>query len=235
MARPRVHAQLLRDLAARIVGGEWKPGDILPNEAELCATHGISRGALREAVRVLAAKGLVESRSRTGTQVRARESWNLLDPDVLAWSLAGPLDPHFARSLAEARVIIEPGAARRASAAQLARIEAAYEGMARSLPDDVEACTAADVAFHAGVLEASGNVVLGSLTATISAALTSLFRLSTSIMRSQERTLGAHRQVLECIRMRDAEGARAAMLRLLDVSADDLVPFLGGEKGESGT
>src|SRR5437762_13173507 len=78
------HGQVVHELGRRIVGGTCPPGEALPNEEELCRELGVSRTALRESVKVLAAKGLVESRPRIGTRVRASASWNLLDPDVLA-------------------------------------------------------------------------------------------------------------------------------------------------------
>ncbi len=106
------------------------------------------------------------------------------------------------------------------------RIEAGYIGMRDSLPHDVGACCVADVAFHAAVLRASHNVVLQQLVGTMGAALGNIFRLSTQIAVSHDKTLSAHAVVLDCIRLRDAAGARRAMLGLLDVAAADLAPFL---------
>jgi DNA-binding FadR family transcriptional regulator len=109
--KPRVHAAVVRRLGHSILSGDLKPGEALPNEARLCADLSISRTALREAIRVLAAKGLIETEPRTGTRVRPRESWNLLDPDILGWRAAAAPDLDFGRSLLEARHIIEPAAA----------------------------------------------------------------------------------------------------------------------------
>ena len=80
-----LHGRVVHDIGARIVTGQIPPGDTLPSEGELAETYGASRSAIREAVKVLAAKGLVEPRRRSGTRVRPRESWNLLDPDILGW------------------------------------------------------------------------------------------------------------------------------------------------------
>ena len=169
-------------------------------------------------------------RPRTGTVVREPENWNRLDPDVLEWSLAIAPDLAFVRSLLEARRVFEPAAAefaaQRASAQDVGRIEAAYLGMKSALPHDVEACCQADVAFHAAILRASGNVVLQQLVGTMGAALGNVFRLSTRLADSHERALSAHATVLDCIRLRDAAGARAAMLGLLQVASDDLAPLL---------
>jgi DNA-binding FadR family transcriptional regulator len=80
-----LHGRVIRELGLRIVGGALPPGSSLPNEDELGAELGVSRTVVREAVKVLLAKGLVEVRPRTGTRVRPRRSWHLLDPDVVAW------------------------------------------------------------------------------------------------------------------------------------------------------
>ena len=228
--KPRVHDGVVRDLALRILGGAAGPGETLPTEAALQAEFRISRSALREAVRVLSAKGLVDVRPRTGTTVRDRQDWNRLDPDVLEWSLAIAPDLEFVRSLLEARRLFEPAAAefaaQRASAQDVASIEAAYLGMRHSLPHDIEACCAADVAFHSAVLRASRNVVLQQLIGTIGTALGNVFRLSTQLAASHDMALSAHAVVLDCIRLRDAAGAKAAMLGLLDVASRDLAPLL---------
>ena len=231
LQKPRVHNGLVRDLALRILGGQVKPGDTLPTEQALQAEFGISRSALREAVRVLSAKGLVAVRPRVGTAVRPQDDWNRLDPEMLEWSMAIAPDLDFVRSLMEARGLFEPAAAefaaRRASAWEVADIERAYFGMRDSLPHDISACCAADVAFHRAIMQASHNAVLQQLIGTIEAALGNVFRLTTTNGASHERTLSAHEQVLDCIRVRDAEGARSAMASLLEVAASDLAPLLG--------
>ena len=83
--RKSMHARIVRDLGMRIVAGEFAPGDRLPAEATLLAEYEVSRPVLREATRVLVAKGLVLSRQRAGATVRPRSEWHLLDPDVLYW------------------------------------------------------------------------------------------------------------------------------------------------------
>ena len=95
-------------------------------------------------------------------------------------------------------------------------------GMERAIPDDLEACCEADVAFHRGIIAASHNIVLKSLVGTIETALKASFRLTTSLMENQTRTLSVHKDVLESIRLRDTAGARSAMNRLLDVAAHEL-------------
>jgi DNA-binding FadR family transcriptional regulator len=221
-----LHKTVVRDLSGRILRGEFPPGTALPTEALLCARLEVSRTSLREAIRVLAAKGLVESRPRVGTRVLPREAWNRLDPELLQWGAELAPDAAFVAGLIEARQIIEPAAAelaaRRATARDVARIEAAFETMAASLPHDIPAYCEADLRFHAGILQASGNPVLAQLINVIGGALLSGFRFTTERSRSYARTLQVHADVLEAIRMRDAAVARLRMEELIGVAAIDL-------------
>src|SRR5205809_5241457 len=121
-----LHGRIVHAIGRRILSGDLRPGDLLPAEPDL----GASRTVVREAVKVLAAKGLVESRPKTGTRVRPRDAWNLLDPDVLAWQREGASPAQFLRKLTEVRRIVEPAAAElaaeRASSRELAGVEDAY-------------------------------------------------------------------------------------------------------------
>jgi GntR family galactonate operon transcriptional repressor len=221
----RVHDSVVRTIAAWVLGGRYQPGDTLPREDDLMAALGVSRTSLREAVKVLSAKGLLEARPRIGVRVRDREHWRLLDPSVLAWHPDLMRDPELIASLIEARRIIEPAAAelaaRRGTAKDLLAIESAYLGMERSIPHDLNACCEADLAFHRALIAASHNIVLKSLIGTIEAALRASFRFTTSLMKNQAKTLSVHKMVLESIRVRDTAGARTAMSRLLDVAEED--------------
>jgi DNA-binding FadR family transcriptional regulator len=214
-------------LAQQILSGHYPQGALLPTEAELSAEFKVSRTALREAVRTLAAKGLVETRQRAGTRVRASEDWNRLDIDVLHWM--GEIEPDltFVRGLTEARQIIEPAAAamaaQRATGRDLAAIEEAYDAMCAAKLTELDACAKADVAFHVAILRASYNPVLANLGNVIGAALMNAFRLTTSASISYQKTLAAHGEVLEAIRMRDATGARGRMEALLGIATQDLM------------
>src|SRR5882762_613163 len=121
-----LHGRIVHAIGRRILSGDLRPGELLPAEPEL----GASRTVVREAVKVLAAKGLVESRPKTGTRVRPPASWNLLDPDVLAWQQEGTPQPIFLRKLTEVRLIVEPAAAelaaRRARAPELTTLDGAF-------------------------------------------------------------------------------------------------------------
>ena len=127
-----LHGRIVHTIGRRIVSGELRPGEQLPTPARVRA----SRGVVREAIKVLAAKGLVVSRPRTGTRVRPPESWNILDPDVLAWQQAGLPRAAFLGKLTEVRLIMEPGAAelaaRRAGPAEVERLRVALRDMRES-------------------------------------------------------------------------------------------------------
>src|SRR6266702_1106492 len=109
------HAQVVHRLGARIVRGELGPGSPVPTEDELVSQFEVGRSSLREGVKVLAGKGLLESRTSAGTRVRSRESWNLLDPDVLRWRFSPDPSAADITVLANLRVALEPGAARLAA------------------------------------------------------------------------------------------------------------------------
>jgi GntR family transcriptional regulator, galactonate operon transcriptional repressor len=222
----RLHHSLVTVLGRRILGGAYKPGDVLPREDELCAAFGVSRTSLREAVKVLSAKGLVEARRRVGVRVRPREAWSLLDPAVLSWHPDIQGDEELMSGLIEERRIIEPAAAelaaRRATVDDLAAIEAAFVDMNDAVPDHFHRYCKADLAFHRAVNAASHNVVLRGMAGLMEAALNASLNVTNSFMQRQARALAVHGRVLEAIRLRDTAGARAAMGRLLDLAAEDL-------------
>jgi DNA-binding FadR family transcriptional regulator len=227
-----VHDSVVGVIGRWILGGVYAPDDLLPREDDLAEKLGVSRTSVREAVRVLSAKGLLQARRRVGVRVRSRDDWNLLDPLVLSWHPDVGRDEALITSLIEARRIIEPAAAdlaaKRATAADLVRIEQAYLSMERNVRTDLEACCEADLRFHASLIAASHNVVLKGLTGTIEAALRATFTITNRLMTAQSRALAAHRVVFECVRMRDAEGARAATIDLLAFAARDLDRKLTG-------
>ncbi|MBF0679858.1 MAG: FadR family transcriptional regulator [Devosia sp.] len=227
LLKPRVHRHVVKTLAQRILDNEFPPGSVLPSEPELCETFSVSRSAVREAVKVLDSKGMVTTRPRIGTVVRAREEWNLLDPDVLAWSMELHPSAELVLSLIEARQVIEPAAARfaalRATATDIAPLEDAFARMSRhKASQDFEAFNKADIDFHTALLRASGNIVFQQLSNTIGAALAYSFRLTIARAREPGASLANHGEVIERIRLRDSEGAFASMARLLNIALVDL-------------
>ncbi len=212
-----LHGQVVNELGRRVVGGVYAAGGLLPNEEQLCLELQVSRTALREAVKVLAAKGLLESRPRIGTRVRARELWNLLDPDILAWRCATGADAEFLAHLTELREIIEPAAAslaaRSRSEEQLQVIELALKAMesARNIGQWIEA----DLSFHTAVLRATNNPLLMPLAAIIGSALESLLAVSARSAGDFKRGLPDHQKVFEAIRQGDAQNALHRMAGML--------------------
>jgi len=178
----RLHHSLAQDIGARILRGEYAPGSLLPNEAEWCDVYGVSRTAVREAIKMLAAKGLIVSRPKIGSRVRPREVWNLLDRDVLAWYWAASDQHHFLSNVQQMREMLEPEvtalAALNHTPPQLAAIEAAYVGMVDST--NVADWNTHDVKFHLAILGAAGNELLVPLGFMIESALSNMFEFTAS-------------------------------------------------------
>jgi DNA-binding FadR family transcriptional regulator len=222
---PSLHGQVVHELGARIAGGHYAPGTVLPNEEELGVELGVSRTALREAIKVLAAKGLLESRPRIGTRVREQSSWNQLDPDVLTWRCRKTPDAAFLEELTEMREIIEPAAAqlaaRHRSPAQMAAMDKALKAMTDA--ENLDQWVKADLAFHRAILDASGNTLLRPLATLIGSALESLLGLSARKAEDFRIGLPQHVRVRDAIHVKDTSAALNAMVRLLEDSRQRLL------------
>lgn len=220
----RLHGALAHYLGARIVAGDYKPGEALPSELDGSETLKVSRGAYREAIRTLAAKGLVDSRPRAGTTVLPRRKWNLLDPEVLVWTFSGAPDLAVFRSLFELRVMIEPGAAaiaaERRTRADIRAMREALAAMARYGLCNA-AGQAADFAFHEAILRATGNDYLVVLTSSIGTAITMTTQFKQRSRALPRDPITSHRRVLNAIVAGDAEEAAAAMRTLVDNALED--------------
>ncbi len=181
---------------------------------------GVSRTVLREALRTLTSKGLVESRPKVGTRVRPRRAWNLLDADLLDWyaRVAPPLA--FALKLQEMREMVEPHAAALAARAHGLDTFEAVDAAARAMADarNVDEWVRADLQFHLSVLEAGGNELLVPLGALIDRTLEAQLRLNARRADVYNASLAEHLAVCDAIRARDAQGARRAMAALLAVT-----------------
>ncbi|MDP9423581.1 MAG: FadR family transcriptional regulator [Pseudomonadota bacterium] len=220
----RLHGTVARDLGISIVSGQHRPGDILEGEIEASYRLKVSRTAYREAIRILAAKGLVEARPKTGTRVNPREKWHLLDPDVLSWIFMNEPDEHLLHSLFELRRVVEPAAAQlaaeRRTQAHIESLHAAVEAMAEhTLATD--AGRQADQDFHATLLDASGNPFLVSLSRGVGAAVAWTTIFKQRIGPLQRDPVPDHRRVYEAIAAGDSDAAHAAMTRLVDLALLD--------------
>jgi DNA-binding FadR family transcriptional regulator len=208
----------------RIVSGRIKPGRILSGEIEASAKLRVSRTAYREAVRILAAKGLVNSRPKLGTQVSAPGQWHLLDPDVLGWMFTSSPQAAMLQELFELRTLIEPAAsalaATRRSKAQLKALREALEQMKQhSLTSDPG--QQADRDFHTVLIEASGNRFLTSLSSSVAAALLWMPVLQQGKGPLVRDPIPDHERVYEAIAASDAKAAARAMTDLIQLALLD--------------
>jgi DNA-binding FadR family transcriptional regulator len=222
--KPSVPAQIAGDIGAKIVSGRLKAGTVLDGEVEASGQRKVSRSAYREAVRILRAKGLVRSRTKTGTRVSPIEEWHLLDPDVLGWMCSHDPTPQLLISLFELRIMVEPEAAafaaQRRSLRQLNDMEDALKEMERETLKTAKG-RFADQNFHSAILAASQNAFLATLSSSVSAAVD----LSTSFKQRTRRlsrdAVPDHWRVYRAIAAGDSKAARSAMQRLVKFAFAD--------------
>lgn len=210
-------------LGSRIAASQYREGEILPIEQDLAASLEVGRNALREAVKVLSGKGLISTAPRSGTRVRPRGEWNMLDPDVLRWH-ADPdvATEKFMLDLVEMRRIIEPKASElaavRATKEDIASILSAYEAMADSGSDRQQRLQA-DIEFHSAILKASHNEVLNHFKHAIGTYLKAHARLGQEV--SEEvylEDLERHRQIAWAIAGGKAKSAYSLTVEILNLN-----------------
>lgn len=209
-------------LGARIAKGVYIGSDTIPMEAELMSEFDVSRTVIREAIKVLSGKGLVQTARRYGTRVRPFENWRLLDPDVIRWH--DPDSPAAVRIYTEStelRQIVEPEAAalaaRNATDAQRDTILLAAQSI-HPEPYGEDAMIAADYMFHATILEATGNIMLRQLQVVIQALLQFSYPTGTRAAPEEKITSESHVEVAEAIRAGDASLAREKMRAMLETN-----------------
>jgi DNA-binding FadR family transcriptional regulator len=222
---------IAQGIGERILVGEFTPGSLLPNEAEWGKTYNASRTAVREAVKSLAAKGLIASRPKVGSRVEPKTRWNLLDRDVLAWHRSATDRKAFMISTQEFRRIVEPGiaelAAKKRTTQQIDQLVAALADMrdAKSHTEMVEA----DVQFHEVLLASTNNDLLVPFNVLIDETLASLFDFTTQRNPKFKQAIKLHEAIARAIIAGDAPAARRAMLALLD-DTDDIVAMTANRK-----
>jgi GntR family transcriptional regulator, galactonate operon transcriptional repressor len=220
----RLYMRVVNNLAYQILraGSEIL---VFPAEPELCRMLGVSRTALREAVKVLEAKGMVEVSHGQGMMARRRQDWNHLDPDVLNWQCEYGADELFLRNLVEIREIIEPMAAaltaERAEDDRIARVKACYLQLEEHVHDS-EAYIQADLAFHNEIIAACGNDVLSKMAQSIGTALHASRKISIQVPGGWAKSLPLHAALADAIAQRDATGARAATTVIIRAAARDI-------------
>jgi DNA-binding FadR family transcriptional regulator len=205
----------VESLGTRIINGELKPDLPFPKEADLGKEFGASRSVIREAVKSLAARGLITSQTKIGIRVLEPMHWNLLDAEVLNWRYSTMPPAQFYAELFEIRQMIEPQAAafaaRRGSSREIAAIGVAYDEMETAGRDNQSGIDA-DLRFHRSILAAGHNALLLQMGNLIAVGLHIAHRISSE---SFVVFLPQHKAVYDAIRVRDASGAREAMERLL--------------------
>jgi len=224
---------VVNELGCRIIKGEWQSGDILPTEAQLIEQLKVSRSVVREAIRILNAKGLVRSRQMEGTKVMPRSDWRLLDPDLIYWRIQAGDRKVLLNDLLHVRLALEPGVARLAtqnrSPVARTRIENAWRSKLAVVADtggsrqeQRDSFILADLEFHRAFLAAAESEILAQLFAVIEAALGLLIDLqmrargSTTELVGMEDSLGLHEKVYEAFTRGDADGAETAMRTLVE-------------------
>lgn len=211
---------MVEELGLAIVSGREPEGAILPGDAELIARFGVSRTVVREALKTLAAKGLVRAKTRVGTSVQERAAWNLFDPDVLIWHAQTGVGPEFLKSLGEIRIALEPEAAAlaatRRSAEEMRRIREwsvrmGEKGITR------EGFVDADLGFHLAVSAAAANPFFLSIATLIEVGLVAMLTASSPIDKPRRlaESVRLHAAIADAIERRDANGAREAMRRVI--------------------
>jgi len=215
--------RIVEALGVAIVSGVYSAKNPFPIEADLCKQYGASRSVLREAVKMLTAKGLLSARPRQGTWVQTEENWNLLDPDVLRWMLERKISFSLLREFALVRLAVEPKAAALAAEAATSdaknAIRTAIEAMAMADRDDEEPLPF-DIAFHVAVLKASGNRFFAQLSGVTETALRFSIRMQNRYKGVRRASVPDHRQIADAILAGDAAKAERTMRDLIQEALD---------------
>jgi DNA-binding FadR family transcriptional regulator len=231
--------QVTDSIAISILSGDLEAGALVPTEPDSRAGFSASRSVYREALKYLSAKGLIEARQRSGTRVAPRSAWNLLDPDILRWALAGKIDEDFVRNLYELRLFVEPNAARlaalRRTPEQLARIGAALSRMEQNPPYG-DAIIEADLDYHGSIFDAAGNPALSCLKSVVVSTLLWSMRLQ----RNKDPLLFSvpladHQRVYRAIEQQNGEQAGTYMATLVNDALHDTIAALRHKRSGSAT
>lgn len=240
----RVNGILARDIGIAIVSGQLRPGHVLDGEVEASSQWKVSRNTYREALRILVAKGLIVSRTRTGTRVTETTEWHLLDPDVLSWMFWDQPRPELIHGVFELRTVVEPAAAEMAAMRRgqhhLAAMRRALEYMERHSLAQPQGRDA-DMAFHAALLAATGNPFMISLTNGVTAAVEALTLYKQRLNKMTRDPVPDHWRVYDAVAAKNSEAARGAMLKLIRLAILDMPkaqrprPLITGSHSSSGS
>ncbi|MCW2716642.1 MAG: hypothetical protein QOG20_3119 [Pseudonocardiales bacterium] len=219
-----LHADVLDRIGTLVASGELAEGQVLRSE-DLERRFTVSRTVVREAVRVLESMGMVSSKRRVGTTVAPRSRWNVYDPMVIRWRLAGTGRDDQLRSLSELRAGFEPVAARyaaqRATPEQCGDLAGAVMDMAvHGRSGDLDAYLDADVRFHRTLLAASGNEMLAALADVVAEVLTGRTHHGLMPTTPEPAAIRLHGDVAQAVQAGDAGAAEWAMHAIISEAAD---------------
>ncbi|WP_306901635.1 FadR/GntR family transcriptional regulator [Arthrobacter sp. B1I2] len=217
---PAVQGRVLEAVGVAIAAGELAPGTRLTLEG-LQHEYGISRTVARDTMKVLESINLVYSRRRVGIVVQEPSLWNVFDPKLVRWRLASDRRDLQYSSLTELRIAVEPiaaaGAARRASAAERARLVSLAADLRRlGEAGDLQGFLAADIAFHQLLLRSCGNEMFRALEGMVAEVLTSRTRQGLMPFKPRSEALEAHEDVAAAVAGGDTAEAERAMHHILD-------------------
>jgi len=234
---PRIPAERLgivvvRDLVDSIVSGAAKPGETLPPEALLATEFAVSRTVIRESIKRVEEKGLIQVEQGRGTIVSATNNWNVLDPDVLDAMIAHDDSLGILDEVVSVRALLESEmagvAASVVSDAQIEELRVSLEQMERSI-DDLVAFPEGDVFFHALIMKISSSRLGASISRVlVAAALESRRYRGDFGAKYHQDTLDEHAAILKAISARDVEGAHEAMRRHILVAWERRRPPVAG-------
>ncbi|WP_405825857.1 FadR family transcriptional regulator [Streptomyces sp. NBC_01390] len=229
-----LHGQAVEELGRRIIRGDYPPGSVV-DPANFETELGVSKTVVREAMRVLASKGLLESRQKRGTTIRPRADWNLLDSDLLRWQGSSAPTDAFLEDLAEVRAIVEPAGARlaatRRTAADLDAMRQALVAMAAA-GTDAAAMVEADLAFHRALLDSAHNELLSRMEVVIEAGLRVRDRIVHGAQHFSD-SIPVHQELVDAVEAGDPDAAAAAVASLLAQASDDLAAVQAGKDREN--
>jgi GntR family transcriptional repressor for pyruvate dehydrogenase complex len=208
---PRLSDTIAEQLLEAIVAGRFREGDILPSERELGDQFGVSRTVIREAIRALATRGVVEVQSGRGVRVIALDTASVTE--AMSLLLRGGSAIDFGK-VHEVRMMLETHiagvAAERATPEDLAELEELMEAWVAA-GDDLEATSRVDVDFHRAIAKSARNELYLVLLDSISGALLENRRATLALEHSHAKVLDEHRAVVAAIKAHDPEAARRAM------------------------
>jgi DNA-binding FadR family transcriptional regulator len=219
-------ARVVEDLGLAIVSARQPVGSILPGDVELIERFGVSRTVLREAIKTLSAKGLLQAKARIGTRVRARSDWNLFDGDVLLWHARVGFTPDFLMHLGEMRLALEPEAAALAAARRTSEQLQTIKGWVAALGDPKigkEEFVRADLGLHLAIAAAAGNPFFLSISTLIEVALDAMLTVSSPVDDPErlKTSVAQHLAIVDAIAARQPEAARTSMQLVVRVGIDE--------------